>query len=57
MPLLRGVKMKTIIVTRHPGALIWLQTHHPELTDVTTLSHAGEDDLKGNIVVGHGDIC
>jgi len=49
--------MKTIIVTRHPGALIWLQTHHPELTDVTTLSHAGEDDLKGNIVVGHGDIC
>ncbi|MDD4352602.1 MAG: ADP-ribosyltransferase [Candidatus Gracilibacteria bacterium] len=27
-------EMKTIIVTRHPGALAWIQKHHPEIGDV-----------------------
>ena len=37
--------MKTMIVTRHPAALAWIQKHHPELTGAClTCSHAASRD-------------
>jgi CRISPR-associated protein Csx16 len=44
--------MKTIIVTRHLGALEWLRKHHPELGEAKVVSHASPDDLQGNRVIG-----
>jgi len=44
--------MKTIIVTRHKGALKWLQKYHPEFKDCKVNDHVSPEDLKGNIVVG-----
>lgn len=44
--------MKTIIVTRHPGALDWLQKHHPELGEADVVSHASADQITGVRVVG-----
>ncbi len=44
--------MKTMIVTRHAGALDWLRAHHPEFKDCTVLAHARPEDLEGNRVVG-----
>ncbi|MCK9520157.1 MAG: CRISPR-associated protein Csx16 [Candidatus Omnitrophota bacterium] len=43
---------KTIIVTRHPGALGWLRKHHPELGEVEVVSHASPDQIQGARVVG-----
>ena len=44
--------MKTIIVTRHSGALDWLRKHHPELGDAEIVSHASQDQIAGARVVG-----
>jgi putative CRISPR-associated protein (TIGR02620 family) len=59
--------MKTIIVTRHPGALNWLKKHHPELDDreycpicggrgtvdaFYVRPHATPEDVAGNRVIG-----
>ncbi len=43
---------KTIIVTRHPGALDWLRKHHLELGEAVIVSHASEDQIAGARVVG-----
>lgn len=44
--------MKTIIVTRHPGALAWIQKRHPEFQDAQVIAQAKPDDLAGNRVIG-----
>lgn len=58
--------MRTIIVTRHPGALEWLQKHHEELCDMDfpesenvaptnhtkVILHATPEDVAGNRVIG-----
>jgi len=44
--------MKTVVVTRHAGALEWLRKHHPEFEDCEVLAHARPEDLIGNRVVG-----
>lgn len=43
--------MKTIIVTRHPGALAWLQKRHPELTSEMC---SGCQGLGGNCMTCDG---
>lgn len=37
--------MRTIIVTRHPGAIEWLRKHHPELVETTycCIDHEAND--------------
>jgi len=44
--------MKTVIITRHPGALKWLRKHHPEYKEVEHIVHAKPEDIEGNIVIG-----
>lgn len=44
--------IKTIIVTRHPGALDWIQKHHPEIGDVRIITQAAPKDLAGNRIIG-----
>lgn len=59
--------MKTIIVTRHPGALAWIQKHHPELmgepdycpvdheaTEHCDLCH-GKGTVQSTRVVSHAE--
>jgi CRISPR-associated protein Csx16 len=43
---------KTIIVTRHPGALDWLRKHHPELGEAEVVSHASPEQIQGARVIG-----
>jgi len=44
--------MKTIVVTRHTGALNWLWAHHPELGEAEVVSHVSPDEVSGARVVG-----
>lgn len=48
--------MKTIIVTRHPGALEWLRKHYPELFETTYQEDPAVDlEVVEPIVVAHAD--
>jgi len=42
----------TVVVTRHPGALEWLQKHHPNLGEAEVVSHATPEQIMGARVVG-----
>lgn len=59
--------MRTIIVTRHPGAIEWLRKHHYELFETTyqedpavdleiieptVIAHAEKVGVEGNRVIG-----
>lgn len=44
---------EVIIVTQHPGALIWLRQIKPELTKVPVLSSATPADVIGKEVYGN----
>jgi len=44
--------MKTKIVTRHKGALEWIQKHHPEFGDAEVVEYARKKDLVGCRIVG-----
>ena len=45
--------MTTIVVTRHPGVLRWLELTWYEVgQDAVVLAHVSEDDVRGQHVVG-----
>lgn len=46
------MKTKTIIVTRHPGALEWLKKHHPEFGGAEVAAHVSPDQIAGAVVIG-----
>ena len=41
-----------ILVTRHPALVEWFGIHHPELFFTEILSHASEEDVRDQDVVG-----
>lgn len=48
--------MRTIIVTRHPGALEWLRKHYPELFETTYQEDPAVDlEVVEPIVVAHAE--
>ena len=44
--------MSVIIVSRHPGAVAWLQATRPDLAG-RVIASATPDDVRGNTVVGN----
>ncbi len=45
-------KMEKIIITRHKGAVDWIKKHYPKFSVFKHLTHASEEDIEGNIIVG-----
>ena len=46
------MKEKTIIISRHKGAINWLKKYHSEFNNVEYFTHVNKKDIKGNIVIG-----
>ena len=47
-----GIRIDTIFVSRHPGAIAWIQKHHPEFGEAKVIGHATPGDIKGNRIIG-----
>jgi len=46
------MSVETVIVTRHVGALQWLNKHHPEFGEARVITHATPELVRGKRVVG-----
>jgi len=42
-----------LIVSRHPGAIQWLQQHHPWLSNAEIKESVSAEDVAGRIVAGN----
>ena len=45
-------KIETLIISRHAGAMGWIQKHHPEFAECELITHASPEILKGKRVIG-----
>ena len=43
--------MKTIIVSRHPAAIKWINKYYPDFNGIIK-SHIAEDEIIGNRIIG-----